>query len=81
MLLFGPTSPSQWGPIIDPELHTVLWHGRASPPGDPHGDAVDPALAAITVDEVLAAADPALAATASRTRSTPAAVWAPAAAG
>ena len=81
VLLFGPTAPSQWGPIIDPELHTVLWHGRDAHPGDPHGDAVDPALAAITVDEVLAAADPALAATASRTGSTPAAVSAPAAAG
>jgi ADP-heptose:LPS heptosyltransferase len=60
VLLFGPTPPAWWGPLIDPELHRVLWHGSpAAPPARrptrrgwrrPH-----PALDAITVDEVLAA--------------------------
>jgi hypothetical protein len=53
VVLFGPVPPSQWGPPVAGP-HTVLWH--ESPPGDPHGDTVDPALAEITVDEVLAAA-------------------------
>jgi len=57
VLLFGPSSPDRWGPAIDPELHTVLWRGRAGHPGDPHGETVDPALAAIRVEEVLAAVD------------------------
>jgi ADP-heptose:LPS heptosyltransferase len=52
--LFGPVSPAVWGPPAD-ERHQVLWHGDGS--GDPHGAASDPALLAITVDEVLAAAD------------------------
>jgi hypothetical protein len=30
----------------------VLWAGR---PGDPHGETLDPGLAAITVEHVLAA--------------------------
>jgi len=61
VLLFGPTPPAWWGPLIDPELHRVLWHGPLAAPAPagrparrgwrrPH-----PALAAITVDEVLAA--------------------------
>lgn len=56
VLLFGPTPPSRWGPPPGP--HTVLWHGAG--PGDPHGSELDPALAAITVDEVLAACRAAL---------------------
>lgn len=57
VLLFGPVSPAHWGPHIDPERHTVLWHPEAGDPvGDPHADAVDPRLARITVDEVVAAA-------------------------
>ncbi len=60
VLLFGPTSPVRWGPIIDPQLHTVLWHGTDRAPGDPHGDTVDPALDAIAVEEVIAAAAAAL---------------------
>ena len=59
--LFGPTSPRLWGPAIDPDLHTVLWHGRDGAAGDPHGDTVDPALAAITTGQVLAAIDRSLA--------------------
>ncbi len=62
VLLFGPTPPAWWGPAIDVDRHRVLWHGPALAPaghlylGDPHGDEVDPALARVTVDEVLAAA-------------------------
>ncbi|HYJ76580.1 MAG TPA: glycosyltransferase family 9 protein [Kineosporiaceae bacterium] len=56
VLLFGPVPPSRWGPLADPELHTVLWHGDALGEGDPHADRCDPALLRITVDEVLAAA-------------------------
>lgn len=55
VLLFGPTPPQLWGPAVDVERHVVLWHGSPDRPGDPHGDAVDPALAAVTVGEVLAA--------------------------
>lgn len=52
VLLFGPTPPAEWGPRTGP--HTVLWTGNGR--GDPHGTGPDPALLAITVDEVLAAA-------------------------
>ena len=53
--------PGWWGPVIDRDLHTVLWHGQDGAAGDPHGDTVDPALAAITTGEVHAAIDRALA--------------------
>jgi ADP-heptose:LPS heptosyltransferase len=53
VLLFGPVSPARWGPLIDLDRHVVLWHGDGT--GDPHGDTVDPALAAVTVGEVLTA--------------------------
>jgi ADP-heptose:LPS heptosyltransferase len=52
VLLFGPVPPAEWGPRSGP--HTVLWKGSGH--GDPHGTRPDPALLAITVDEVLAAA-------------------------
>jgi ADP-heptose:LPS heptosyltransferase len=55
--LFGPTPPSTWGPAIDLDRHTVLWHGHPDRPGDPHGDRLDPALATVTVDEVLDACE------------------------
>ena len=59
VLLFGPTPPARWGPAVDPDRHTVLWphQARSGAVGDPHGADVDPVLDAITVDEVLAAAD------------------------
>jgi ADP-heptose:LPS heptosyltransferase len=58
VLLFGPVRPAEWGP--PPEgPHTVLWHGGR---GDPHGAELDPGLARITVDEVVAAAEARLAA-------------------
>lgn len=62
VLLFGPTPPRWWGPAIDADRHAVLWHGHPHRPGDPHGTDVDPALAAITVDEVLEAVAAVLAA-------------------
>lgn len=62
VLLFGPTSPRRWGPVIDAELHRVLWHGRQDAPGDPHGAVLDPALASIEVSEVLTAVHELLAA-------------------
>lgn len=53
VVLFGPVAPSAWGPAIDLDLHTVLWHGDGA--GDPHGAEPDPHLLQITPDEVLAA--------------------------
>lgn len=56
VLLFGPTPPWRWGPVLEPERHRVLWHGtEIGRPwvGDPHGEEVDPALDRITVGEVL----------------------------
>ncbi len=55
VLLFGPTPPHRWGPLIDQALHTVLWHGDPADGawGDPHGAVIDPRLEAITSIEVL----------------------------
>lgn len=55
VLLFGPVSPARWGPAVDLDRHSVLWHGEPWRPGDPYGGAVDAALAAIDVDEVWSA--------------------------
>ncbi|MFH5821529.1 glycosyltransferase family 9 protein [Georgenia sp. AZ-5] len=54
VVLFGPTPPAWWGPAVDTDRHVVIWHGTG--PGDPHGAEVDPALAAITAEEVWDAA-------------------------
>lgn len=51
VVLFGPTSPRYWGPPPSRTCHRVLWRGTL---GDPHAPYVDPGLASITVDEVLA---------------------------
>ena len=48
VVLFGPTSPAEWGPPPSP-LHRVLWSGRT---GDPHGAAVDRGLLEITTESV-----------------------------
>ncbi|WP_270888186.1 glycosyltransferase family 9 protein [Pedococcus sp. 5OH_020] len=62
VLLFGPTPARTWGPLVDPQLHKVLWHPRpGDPPGDPHGATTDVRLARTTVSEVLAAASELLA--------------------
>ena len=57
VVLFGPTSPALWGPLLGIGPHVVLWRGEAGSlrPGDPFGSRVDPTLAAITVDDVLSA--------------------------
>ena len=52
VVLFGPVSPANWGPPASGR-HRVLWHGDGT--GDPHGEQLDPALLAITVEEVLTA--------------------------
>jgi ADP-heptose:LPS heptosyltransferase len=52
VVLFGPVSPALWGPPRRPQ-HVVLWHGDGS--GDPWGTELDPALAKITVDDVVTA--------------------------
>jgi len=57
VVLFGPVSPALWGPPPragkQGTLHVALWHGDGT--GDPWGTELDPALARISVDEVLAA--------------------------
>jgi ADP-heptose:LPS heptosyltransferase len=53
VILFGPTSPTQWGPPAGGPA-TVIWRGDT---GDPHGRWVHPALLEIGSDEVLAAAE------------------------
>lgn len=51
VVLFGPTSPRYWGPPSNRPYHRVIWRGIL---GDPHAPYVDPGLASIAVDEVLA---------------------------
>lgn len=53
VVLFGPTSPSTWGPPLDGP-HRALWAGQR---GDPHAAEVDPGLLEITVEDVLNAVD------------------------
>lgn len=50
VVLFGPTSPKQWGPPANRRRHRVIWRGTTS---DPHAASIDPGLASITVDEVM----------------------------
>ena len=52
VVLFGPVPPSRWGPPPGP--HVALTHPEVLL-GDAFADRPDPALAAVTVDEVLAA--------------------------
>jgi ADP-heptose:LPS heptosyltransferase len=56
VLLFGPTPARWWGPRIDLHMHQVIWHGDANYLGDAHADTIDPALEAISAEEVLEAA-------------------------
>lgn len=63
VVLFGPVPPAEWGPPAHPR-HQALWAGADGYRGDPHGSRTDPALTAIGVSTVLAAADRALAASA-----------------
>ncbi|HEX3752916.1 MAG TPA: glycosyltransferase family 9 protein [Streptosporangiaceae bacterium] len=54
--LFGPVPPAEWGPPQH-SRHQVLWAGDPGYRGDPHGAGLDPALAAITVEDVGQAVD------------------------
>jgi hypothetical protein len=50
VVLFGPTSPAQWGPPRERAKHRVLWAGRT---GDPHGARPDPGLLELGVEAVV----------------------------
>jgi ADP-heptose:LPS heptosyltransferase len=50
VLLFGPQPPALWGPPANRPWHRVLHRGGR---GDPHAATLDPALAAISVADVL----------------------------
>jgi ADP-heptose:LPS heptosyltransferase len=52
VVLFGPVAPARWGPPPGRPWHRALWAGRS---GSPHGQVVDPGLAALSVDRVLEA--------------------------
>ncbi|MBD5655681.1 MAG: glycosyltransferase family 9 protein, partial [Candidatus Eremiobacteraeota bacterium] len=51
VVLFGPVSPSEWGPPQRP-YHIALWAGQR---GDPHANRTDAGLLRVGVGEVLAA--------------------------
>jgi ADP-heptose:LPS heptosyltransferase len=65
VVLFGPVPPAEWGPPAHPR-HQVLWAAGGGYRGDPHGNSLDPALAAIPASAVVAAASRALSAGAQR---------------
>jgi ADP-heptose:LPS heptosyltransferase len=52
VVLFGPTSPAEWGPPPHARIHSALWSGRR---GDPHADRPNPGLLDIEPDEVIRA--------------------------
>ena len=52
VVLFGPSSPAEWGPPAERTRHRVLWAGRT---GDPHADVPDAGLLEIGVEWVLEA--------------------------
>lgn len=54
VVLFGPVTPSEWGPPADRAQHVALWAGTR---GDPNGAVTDPGLLCITVGQVTAALD------------------------
>jgi ADP-heptose:LPS heptosyltransferase len=54
VVIFGPAPPEAWGPPPGP--HMALTHAEVRR-GEPFVDEPDPALLAVTVDEVLAAVD------------------------
>nr|BFE58172.1 glycosyltransferase family 9 protein [Dactylosporangium thailandense] len=56
VVLFGPVPPHLWGPPPDRPQHVAVWRGRAAEPGDTASEVPHPALLAVTVGEVLAAA-------------------------
>jgi ADP-heptose:LPS heptosyltransferase len=54
VILFGPTSPSEWGPPAGDRRHRALWAGRR---GNPHGDRPDDGLLEIDPADVTRALD------------------------
>jgi ADP-heptose:LPS heptosyltransferase len=50
VVLFGPSSPAEWGPPASSGLHRALWAGRR---GDPHADREDAGLLEIFAAEVI----------------------------
>jgi ADP-heptose:LPS heptosyltransferase len=50
VVLFGPTSPAEWGPPAGRARHRVLWAGRH---GDPHGQRPDVGLLEISPADVV----------------------------
>ncbi|RIV30223.1 glycosyltransferase family 9 protein [Micromonospora radicis] len=56
VVLFGPVAPSHWGPPPDRRRHRVLWAGPGEWPGW-DGVGSHPMMAALGLDEVLAAVD------------------------
>jgi ADP-heptose:LPS heptosyltransferase len=56
VVLFGPMSPSRWGPPPGRSYHRAIWHGTRAERGDLPGPDVHPALLLISVAEVLSAA-------------------------
>ncbi len=52
VVLFGPTSPRDWGPPIERSRHRPLWAGHT---GDPHAAEPAPGLLDIAVGDVLEA--------------------------
>ncbi|WP_433221784.1 glycosyltransferase family 9 protein [Dactylosporangium sp. CS-047395] len=57
VVLFGPVPPQLWGPPPDRPQHVAVWRGRAAEPGDTVSDLPHPALLAVGVSEVVAAAE------------------------
>jgi hypothetical protein len=54
VVLFGPMSPALWGPPTQrARLHRTLWRPPSAPPTSVPAGGVDPALLALTVDDVL----------------------------
>ena len=52
VIVFGPTSPAEWGPPAGRTRHRALWRGRR---GDPHARRTDPGLLDISAAEVIRA--------------------------
>jgi ADP-heptose:LPS heptosyltransferase len=52
VVLFGPTSPDEWGPRPARDRHRVLWAGKT---GDPHAASVDDGLLRLRVSDVIQA--------------------------
>jgi ADP-heptose:LPS heptosyltransferase len=56
VVLFGPVPPRLWGPPPDRRQHVAVWRGHDASPGDTPSETPHPALLAVEVGEVVAAA-------------------------